>query len=406
MVDLILWRAQLEEYARGLLKENTMADTKIPFTMQHTVLKRDANGRFLSKGNKASRKRKPKAPKAPQATVQAKQLTNRFVICLDSSGSMQGIQAAAVAAFNKNVQAIIDGAAKSGQISTVSFYTFGEGMGEVRTKFFNEGVSSLRPLGQNEFRPQGNTPLFDCVGTAIEHLRNLQDSPETSYVIIVITDGAENASNRYDRNKLSTLMREVTGTDRWTFAFLVPPGSKEYMARNLGIPEGNVQEWEATTQGMNTAAYSTTLGISSYYQARSVGKTSTKGFFTTNLSNVTANQVQRKLTDIRDRVSIWGVDKGEVQIRDFVQARGAAYQPGNAYYQLTKDELVQAYKQVLLVEKGKGSVYAGADARYLLNLPNQDVKVRPGNHANWDVFIQSTSNNRKLVRGTKLVYVK
>ncbi len=401
MVDPILWRAQLEQYADELIKESKMTDTKIPFKLQHTVLTRDANGRFLSKGGpKAPRNRKRKPAK------KTAQLTNRFVICLDSSGSMAGIRAAAVAAFNKNVQAIIDGAQKSGQISTVSFFTFGEGYGEVREKYFNVGISNLRQLGQNEFKPQGNTPLFDSVGTAIERLKALQDTPETSYVVIVITDGAENASHRFNRENLAAIMREVTGTDRWTFAFLVPPGSKAYVAGNLGIPEGNIQEWEATTAGMNYAAQSMTTGIGTYYASRSVGLKSTKGFFTTDLSQVSANTVQRKLDDIRDRVSIWNVEKGEIQIRDFVEGRGTTYQPGNAYYQLTKDELVQKYKQVLLVEKGKGSVYGGADARYLLNLPDDDVKVRPGNHANWDVYIQSTSNNRKLVRGTKLVYMK
>jgi len=58
------------------------------------------------------------------------------------------------------------------------------------------------------------------------------------------------------------------------------------------------------------------------------------------------------------------------------------------------------------MEKGKSEVY-GPDARDLIGLPAGGTeKVIPGNHANYDIYIQSTSNNRRLVRGTKLIYFK
>jgi hypothetical protein len=54
--------------------------------------------------------------------------------------------------------------------------------------------------------------------------------------------------------------------------------------------------------------------------------------------------------------------------------------------------------------KGQKAVYMGEDARRMLGLPTSGVaKVRPGNHSSFDVFVQSTSLNRKLVRGTKLL---
>lgn len=58
------------------------------------------------------------------------------------------------------------------------------------------------------------------------------------------------------------------------------------------------------------------------------------------------------------------------------------------------------------MEKGKGSVYGGEDARRLLDLPDHVTKVRPGNHANFDIFIQSTSINRKLKNGTRVIYLR
>ncbi len=364
--------------------------------------KRDANGRFVSSASKKPRNRK-KPARVVQATPPARPLINRFVICLDASGSMDVLRRNAIEAFNKNVASIVDGANKSGQLSTVSLYTFARNASN--EKYFDVQPSTLRQLTEQDYRPFGGTPLFDCVGDAINRLSALPDSPDVSYIFIVITDGEENTSTTFNRDTLSKLIREKNATDRWTFAFLVPPGYKARTVAALGLEEGNVQEWQATTQGMNFAAQNVSYGINQFYTARSMGKSAVRGFFTTDLSKINAKTVQRTLNDVRGKVSIWNVDKGEVEIRAFVEGRGIPYQKGSAYYQLTKDELVQASKQVILVEKGKGTVYAGDDARHLLNLPNYNVKVRPGNHANWDVFVQSTSTNRKLVRGTKLVYM-
>ena len=77
------------------------------------------------------------------------------------------------------------------------------------------------------------------------------------------------------------------------------------------------------------------------------------------------------------------------------------------YYELTKPELVQEYKEVAIVEKATGKIYVGDDARTLLGLPiGARIKVRPGDHAGFAVYVQSTSVNRRLAAGTTLLYRK
>jgi len=97
----------------------------------------------------------------------------------------------------------------------------------------------------------------------------------------------------------------------------------------------------------------------------------------------------------------------EEVIKDFVEKKTRRpYVIGTAYYQLMKTEKVQAGKGVILVEKGKPQVWAGQAARAMIGLPaGSDAKVEPGNHANYDIYVQSTSVNRKLPRGTKLIVV-
>lgn len=334
---------------------------------------------------------------------------NHFVICLDRSGSMQGIAQQAVNAFNQNVKSIREGAIKSGQKSTVTLVTFGE---DVREEYFCEDVEKLVPYDLLQYRPNGGTPLFDAVGLTVSKLLKRDDAnyKHVSFMCIVITDGEENTSRAFpmgDPGRLTDLLSKAQKTDRWSFAFLLPPNSKDNFCRRFGIPDGNVAEWEATTRGAAVAAAAVDRGIGSYFGSRAQGKSSTRGFFTTDLSKVSKVDVQSKLDDVRDKVTILPVPK-EAVIKDFVEdATGQNYERGIAFYQLTKDEQVQPTKGVMLMKKGERAVYGGDQARGILGLPDSlTVKVRPGNHADWDIFVQSASLNRKLVRGTKLIVLK
>ncbi len=104
------------------------------------------------------------------------------------------------------------------------------------------------------------------------------------------------------------------------------------------------------------------------------------------------------------RFQVLDVDRAE-DIRTFVQGEGASFNPGRGFYQLTKPELVQETKEVVLMDKESGDFYSGDKARGLIGLrPGERDTVKPVSLDRYDVFIQSTSFNRKLVAGTKLLY--
>ena len=80
---------------------------------------------------------------------------------------------------------------------------------------------------------------------------------------------------------------------------------------------------------------------------------------------------------------------------------------GKAFYLLQKPETIQSYKQVLVRDKATDKLFSGTEARKLIGLPdNKDAKVEPFNHSHFEVFVQSTSVNRILPRGTKLAIKK
>ena len=141
--------------------------------------------------------------------------------------------------------------------------------------------------------------------------------------------------------------------------------------------------------------------IGTYYNTRAAGATrSTTMLVTPDLSGV---KVEDKLYPMLG-CKLLEVTK-ETKIKEFVEAAtGKAYKPGVAFYQLMKKERVEPNKGVLVMNKTNKRVVGGVAARQLIGLaPTGRCRIEPGNHANYDIFIQSLSTNRILPRGTKLL---
>ena len=357
-------------------------------------------------------------------------LKNYIGISRDHSGSMFHLRGAAARDYNSNVDAIKANSEKEKQDTIVSVVKCGSnaiptsgrdsrgrytgkpginhGVNGVVREVSNSSVSRLKKLEESEYDANyGSTPLFDSVGDLIEQLESVPDAnePTVSFLIMVITDGGENSSKRWNATTLSQKIRQLQATDRWTFVFRVPRGYSSNLTR-LGIPAGNILEWDQTEQGVEVATRATEQAVSTYYAARSRGATMTKSFYTTDLTEVRASTVKSKLVDISRDVQFFNVHSSE-QIRPFVERQtGTSMVRGGAFYQLTKKEdEVQDYKIIAIRDKKTGHVYSGVEARNLLGLPhNGTVKIAPGNHGNYDIFIQSTSVNRKLMPGTQVMY--
>ena len=134
----------------------------------------------------------------------AVRLLNRFAIVLDSSGSMASIARATVEVFNQQLAAIKDGAKREDQDATVTYTTFGESHAPVSEKFVDKPTHHLRELTLVDYRPDGNTPMFDAIGATLTSMVNLPraNDPECSFVMMVITDGDENASTKWKEDRL------------------------------------------------------------------------------------------------------------------------------------------------------------------------------------------------------------
>jgi hypothetical protein len=153
----------------------------------------------------------------------------------------------------------------------------------------------------------------------------------------------------------------------------------------------------------STAA--TTVAMNGYFTARAAGVKSSSVFY----ANATTVNVSN-LTDISKEVSLYVVPQEDsgIQIRDFILRHRMEYLKGSAFYQLTKTEpRVSHTKMIAIRDRNTGKIYAGKEARDMIGLPNdRNARLHPGDHGNYDLFIQSESVNRKLVGGTGVLYWK
>lgn len=343
-------------------------------------------------------------PDPVQPVVAAKTKINRVCFVIDRSGSMNGLENAVLKALEINIGTLREQERLHGQITLITVLEFDSSATVIRN---DVPLALYRPVTYDEIKHRGGTALRDATGQAVEVLssQHVGDEYDVTYLVNVMTDGEENQSRKYSWQQLAALLRQKIGTDVWTFTFLVPPGHSHYITDYLGVAAGNVSEWEGTEKGIQAYAAANSAGFTTYYQSRSAGVRSTKTFYT-DTSKVTKAQVTANLVDIRRDVAMWDV-KSTAEVRSFCESQGARpYLAGAAFYQLLKPEKVQDYKKLLVVDRTSGSVYAGDAARQLLGVPNGigTIKLAPGNHTNYDVYVQSTSYNRKVFPGSKVIY--
>jgi hypothetical protein len=324
-------------------------------------------------------------------------------ISRDHSGSMSLLRSAAIKDYNDGIAAI-KAAAQVNDIDTVVSVTSCGINSAVSRVIVNSSVNRLQPI--DSYIADGSTPLFDSIGELIRIFKSVPDydDPNVTFLVMAITDGEENASREW-KYKLEGQMKKLQATDRWTFVFRVPRGYRRHL-ESLSIPSGNIQEWETTERGLRESSVQTVSAVSEYFSGVSRGIRSTKTFYA-NIGQLPSNQVVAAMADISNEVVIYPVST-KTEISSFLTLRTRnPYRKGTGFYQLSKTEkAVQEYKVIVARNKNTGAVYGGTtQIRQLLGLPTHGtISLKPGDHGNWDLFIQSTSTNRVLMPGTSALY--
>lgn len=325
---------------------------------------------------------------------------NHVGLVLDASSSMGYISKSTVQVADAQIKYLAERSQDTDQETRATVYQFAD---RVECLFYDKDVLRL-PSIKDVYRPDGMTALIDAVLQAISDLRQTATIyGDHAFLLYVLTDGAENAS----RQRPDTL-RKVLGSlpDNWTVAVFVPNQQGVFEAKKLGFAPGNIAIWDTSERGVREVGETIKQVTDAYIHARTTGVRGTSNLFNLTTENLTPNNVHNLLPVPKDAYTLIQNTSGvTTPIRDVVEwSTGEKYRIGSTFYELIKPEVVQAKKQIAVLEGSTGKVWSGSGARHLLGLPDEVVKVSPGHAPGYMIFVQSTSVNRNILPEQCLIH--
>lgn len=143
-----------------------------------------------------------------------------LVFILDRSGSMSGLEKDTNGGFNSMIEKQKKEAGEA-LVSTVLFDT------ESVVIHDRLPLDRVPRMTEKEYFTRGCIALLDAVGGAIHHIGNIhkyarkEDVPEKT-MFIITTDGYENASKRYDYEKVRKMIERQKENTAGSFCSWVP----------------------------------------------------------------------------------------------------------------------------------------------------------------------------------------
>lgn len=152
-------------------------------------------------------------------------------VVVDESGSMHSRAEETRIAFN-NYFDDIEKTDPDAVVTAANFSWLFSNQPAVRYLCKNEKVTDMPYLDEKNYSPNGNTPLLDAVGQVITEL---EKTTADRYLVVILTDGYENASVEWTKPALQSYIRGKEATDKWTFVFLGAGVDAWSGAQGLGI---------------------------------------------------------------------------------------------------------------------------------------------------------------------------
>ena len=164
-----------------------------------------------------------------------------YHLIVDKSGSMSDCIEQTISGFNEQVNKIQQLEKEySEQEITIGLTTFNH---EVYHHFFQSPPTAVRKLNTDTYRPDGTTALIDAIGMTIQNIENEtqhhQDQVNTTVVIVILTDGHENASRIFKLEDIKKAISRLEKTGKWTFSFIGATLDAVDIAESMSIKRQN-----------------------------------------------------------------------------------------------------------------------------------------------------------------------
>jgi len=122
-------------------------------------------------------------------------------------------------------------------------------------------IKEVPKLNKDTYVPGQFTPLYDAIAHTVKEMSGRMEGKNVSVLTVIMTDGEENASKQYTRDRIFQLIQEKE-KEGWTFVYLGANQDAWAIGQMIGLHKGNVMSYNVnktveTYKGLavNTCAY-------------------------------------------------------------------------------------------------------------------------------------------------------
>ena len=185
-----------------------------------------------------------------------------ITVILDRSGSMESIASDVIGGFNHFVthQQVQPGECR---LTLVQFDN------QYEVVYAGMPIVKAPPLTADTFQPRGSTALLDAIGRTIdatgERLRALPEPDRPDRVLlVVITDGLENASTDYTRSRVFEMISTQRDVYRWSFLFMAANQDAIQEGGHIGIAPQAAMNFDADGASYRVASLTMSHAVSEF----------------------------------------------------------------------------------------------------------------------------------------------
>jgi len=141
----------------------------------------------------------------------------------------------------------------------------------VRYVYNDVPLNDVPIFSENEYNPSGPTALLDAIGTAIKTKKAKQRN--RNVVVVIMTDGQENASQTYrSRTQIKEMVEKVEKKLNWKFVYLGANQDAFANGQKMGIT--NCAGYSCTRGGYQDVTTTTSAAVAAYRsEANATGRT-------------------------------------------------------------------------------------------------------------------------------------
>lgn len=170
-----------------------------------------------------------------------------LVFILDKSGSMRGLESDTIGGFNSLLEKQKQ---KEGSVN-VTTVLFSNEYEKIHDRV---PIQQVSPLTLEDYFIGGSTALLDAIGITINDLIKVQKRKSKKEVadkvlVVIITDGRENASQEYTYRRIKKLIEFEEEKYGWEFLFLGANIDAAKMADNVGIRRERATNYHSDKKG-------------------------------------------------------------------------------------------------------------------------------------------------------------